>query len=443
MKNKKYIGKKFGKLTVLESLNDHDLLCKCDCGNTCVIKNFTLKVSKYQMCEVCKGKELLKNKTNQPIIDLTGKRFGSLTVIEPRGTDNQHQRMWLCRCDCGKETLVRGYILRHGRARSCGCILRYKESTRKISDIDINIRQLHYRLNKANKLSDVWKDNLEAFNTWAIENGYKKGYYLSRYNTSEIFSPENCYWDEDCQSKILVDTSYGKMTMPKLSKVSGVPLASIRLRYNNGFRGDDLLVNQQSKLKIKVEPYGEVTFNELSKLTNIPARILRARYKRGDRDAALCRSASKELLTIETPEGKIDFKELSLKTGLPEYTLRSRWRRNGTIEPQSTKSNTSKKIEYNGHIYTQSEFCAKFRITVDTLNYHLRKNESLDDIIARRTVRNNYNPVQVFDLNGNLIAEYKNAVEASKALNMSIARIRHHLSNNVKNPVYIIKRKEN
>lgn len=49
-------------------------------------------------------------------LDLLGKKFGKLTVIEDTAG---HMR--LCRCDCGKEVKVRAYHLTHGEAKSCGC----------------------------------------------------------------------------------------------------------------------------------------------------------------------------------------------------------------------------------------------------------------------------------------------------------------------------------
>ena len=38
--------------------------------------------------------------------DLTGQRFGHLTVIEKTGQTENKYRLWLCRCDCGKEITV-------------------------------------------------------------------------------------------------------------------------------------------------------------------------------------------------------------------------------------------------------------------------------------------------------------------------------------------------
>ena len=55
-------------------------------------------------------------------IDLTGKKFGRLTVIERVSHKSPHA-YWLCECDCGsKLILVRGTYLRKGNIKSCGCL---------------------------------------------------------------------------------------------------------------------------------------------------------------------------------------------------------------------------------------------------------------------------------------------------------------------------------
>ena len=54
--------------------------------------------------------------------DLTGQKFGSLTVIK-RVENNKHGKaMWLCRCKCGNELKVLGNDLRNGHTSSCGCL---------------------------------------------------------------------------------------------------------------------------------------------------------------------------------------------------------------------------------------------------------------------------------------------------------------------------------
>lgn len=59
------------------------------------------------------------------LIDLTGKRFGRLTVMK-RAENNilpsgLKEPMWMCECDCGNSSVIRGAFLRTGHTKSCGC----------------------------------------------------------------------------------------------------------------------------------------------------------------------------------------------------------------------------------------------------------------------------------------------------------------------------------
>ena len=54
-------------------------------------------------------------------LDLTGQRYGKLTVLCP--AENIGERTaWLCRCDCGRETVVRTCRLRSRHTSRCGCL---------------------------------------------------------------------------------------------------------------------------------------------------------------------------------------------------------------------------------------------------------------------------------------------------------------------------------
>jgi hypothetical protein len=55
------------------------------------------------------------------LIDLTGRTFGLLTVLNTEGHDRRGYIRWRCRCECGRESTVLGYSLNHGRTKSCGC----------------------------------------------------------------------------------------------------------------------------------------------------------------------------------------------------------------------------------------------------------------------------------------------------------------------------------
>jgi hypothetical protein len=53
-------------------------------------------------------------------VDLTGQRFGILTVVKRSGTKD-YMSQWLCKCDCGQFHIVRINHLRGGQIKSCGC----------------------------------------------------------------------------------------------------------------------------------------------------------------------------------------------------------------------------------------------------------------------------------------------------------------------------------
>jgi hypothetical protein len=55
-------------------------------------------------------------------MELTGIRFGRLTVIEQRGRDNGGCVLWLCKCDCKTYTIVNSNSLSTGNTKSCGCL---------------------------------------------------------------------------------------------------------------------------------------------------------------------------------------------------------------------------------------------------------------------------------------------------------------------------------
>lgn len=56
--------------------------------------------------------------------DITNVRFNRLTAIKIAGKDSGGRYKWECKCDCGNIIIARGYSLREGNTRSCGCLQR-------------------------------------------------------------------------------------------------------------------------------------------------------------------------------------------------------------------------------------------------------------------------------------------------------------------------------
>ena len=59
--------------------------------------------------------------------DETGKRYGRWTVIG-KASSRYRSIMWLCRCDCGTERAIKGWNLRGGHTKSCGCARKLSEA---------------------------------------------------------------------------------------------------------------------------------------------------------------------------------------------------------------------------------------------------------------------------------------------------------------------------
>lgn len=83
--------------------------------------------------------------------DLTGRKFGRLTVIERSkdhiGKRGKHLPMWLCKCECGTKKIVYTGNLKQGSVRSCGCIMTEDLTGRKFNMLTV-IKQAEQRLAK-------------------------------------------------------------------------------------------------------------------------------------------------------------------------------------------------------------------------------------------------------------------------------------------------------
>jgi len=69
--------------------------------------------------------------------NFAGQRFDRWTVLDDCITDNNKERRWLCRCDCGKEVEYSYNHLVHGSAQSCGC--RKKENDVHFPELLIHV----------------------------------------------------------------------------------------------------------------------------------------------------------------------------------------------------------------------------------------------------------------------------------------------------------------
>lgn len=76
-------------------------------------------------------------------LELTGRQFSRLLVITATANNRRGESMWLCRCKCGVETVVRGKDLIRTdarRTRSCSC-LRAEASLHTITRVNLSRTQ--------------------------------------------------------------------------------------------------------------------------------------------------------------------------------------------------------------------------------------------------------------------------------------------------------------
>jgi len=78
-------------------------------------------------------------------LDLTGQRFGKLTVLA-RAENQGGKTAWLCRCDCGREKAVKTCSLRSGHTKSCGCLVGEDESAKKRGRTPEQLQRFRERL---------------------------------------------------------------------------------------------------------------------------------------------------------------------------------------------------------------------------------------------------------------------------------------------------------
>lgn len=143
--------------------------------------------------------------------DLTGKKFGRLTVVSRAKNIGCHVA-WNCVCECGNHTVVRTYQLKHGLSKSCGCLsiditkercTIHGETKTRLYSIWRSIKKRcydpknpsykYYGL-KGIEMCDEWRNDYMSFRNWALSSGYKDGLTIDRKNNSLGYFPNNCKW---------------------------------------------------------------------------------------------------------------------------------------------------------------------------------------------------------------------------------------------------------
>jgi hypothetical protein len=156
-------------------------------------------------------------------VDLTGKVYGRLTVISESHTESGSNRRWLCKCECGNETIVFGQNIKRGLTTSCGCYSKESHTKHGLSTKSLRTKNdeysswQHMKDRCINSKSEGYKDygaiGITICDRWLGEHGFENffldmgpkpnnEYTLDRFPDKKgNYGPDNCRWATEHEQK--------------------------------------------------------------------------------------------------------------------------------------------------------------------------------------------------------------------------------------------------
>lgn len=198
---------------------------------------------------------------------MIGKKFGKLTVLEECKEQNKHrQKVYKCQCDCGNIAYVRGYKLRSGYTKSCGCLrhekyaLKHGKRHTRLYTIWLNMKDRCCNKNTPSyknygarciNVCDDWQHDFMNFYNWAMDNNYQEGLTIDRIDNDKGYSPDNCHWTtpkQQCNNKrnnVYLTYNGKTQTMMQWSEELNIPYYTIKTRHRKGWSDNECLFGRE------------------------------------------------------------------------------------------------------------------------------------------------------------------------------------------------------
>lgn len=199
------------------------------------------------------------------IKNLTGQKFGRLTVIRQDGVSAHKKALWLCSCDCGKFKTVIGGNLKSGITTSCGCF--NLENITKHGDHKTAFyrswQDIHTRC-KSPKCAEYknyggrgisvcpeWGDYMQFKKD--MLSTYQKGLTLDRIDVNGNYEPNNCKWstvkeqNRNRRNNRRLDTPWGNICAVEAAERVGISKEGFLARLRKGLTGPALFRPKETK----------------------------------------------------------------------------------------------------------------------------------------------------------------------------------------------------
>lgn len=206
-------------------------------------------------------------------------KYGRLTIIRPLDVADDKKRRFLCRCECGIQTVVLAENLLSGHTKSCGCLKReiigagahttHGLSKTRIYRIWKGMRKRCRNPNDSNypkyggrgiRVCPEWDSDFLSFYFWAMESGYNDSLSIDRIDNNKGYSPDNCQWSNETKqannrrSNRLATIDGETHSIIEWSKIYKISTVTIYKRIRQGMSETEAIttprgVNQWSKTK--------------------------------------------------------------------------------------------------------------------------------------------------------------------------------------------------